>query len=169
MKRFALAVMLLFCALPAFAAPPSDAQVDELLVLMRVRQTLDTILPQVQASQQQMVQQLIADRQLSAEARQKLDRITEKSAAHVRAALAWERLQPLYRDIYRQTFSAEDIAAMSDFYRSPAGQNLLDKMPQLMQNTMAAMQKLIVPMLQQMQQEIAAEAGIAPAAPETAK
>lgn len=162
MKRLALAALLLLSTPLALAAPPSDAQVDRLLSVMRVEQTLQAMLPQIEASQRQMVQQIIAGQPMSAEQQQKLDAIIVKSSAHTREILSWQKMQPLYRDIYQQTFSADDMDAMIGFYGSPAGRNLLDKMPQLMQNTMGAVQKLLVPMLQQLQQDIAAEAGASP-------
>ena len=157
MKRFALATLLALSPLVAFAAPPSDAQVDKLLEVMRAKQTLEVIVPQVKASQQQMIAQLTAGKTLTAEQKAGIDRVLARSDAQMTQLLTWEKFEPLYRDIYRQTFDAADVDAMIAFYSSQAGRNLLDKTPQLMQNTMAAMQKLIVPMLQQMEKDIAAE------------
>lgn len=149
---------LLLCLAPAaMAAQPSDAQVDKLLEVMRARATVDAMLPQVAASQRQMVAQMTAGQPLTPEQQAKLDRLLEKSMASVGRAMSWDKLEPVYRDIYRQTFTGEDMDAMIGFYSSPAGQKLLDKMPQLMQNTMAGVQKLLVPMLEEMQREIEAE------------
>lgn len=156
MKRYLLAALLLLSAPFANATPPSDAQVDRLLAVMRAQKTVEAIVPQVQASQQDMIQRMTAGQTLTAEQQRQLDSIMFKSNAQMLSMLSWNKMQPLYRDIYRQTFSAEDMEAMIDFYGSPAGQNLLDKMPQLMQNTMTAMQTLMVPMLQQMQKDIEA-------------
>ncbi|MDH5833341.1 DUF2059 domain-containing protein [Luteimonas sp. M1R5S59] len=86
-----------------------------------------------------------------------MEAILARSAGAVRQALAWENLEPIYRDIYRRTFSAEDIDAIIAFYETPAGQRMIEKMPALMQHTMDAMQRLVVPMLEQLQREIAAE------------
>ncbi|WP_189644708.1 DUF2059 domain-containing protein [Luteimonas gilva] len=161
MKKIAIALSGWLLCLTAFSAvaqtPASDAQVDKLLEVMRARQTLDAVMPQVAASQQQMAAQMTADKQFTPEQRAKLDRILEKSMAGIQRAMAWEKLEPIYRDIYRQTFTAEDMDAMIGFYGSPAGQKLLEKMPQLMQNTMAGVQKLLVPMLDEMQRDIEAE------------
>jgi len=154
MKRYALAALLLVAAPFAFAAPPSDAQVDQLLDVMRAKKTVEAMVPQVQALQQQMVQQLTAGQPLTPEQQQALDRIVYQSNAQMLARVSWNNMQPLYREIYRQTFSAQDMDAMVGFYGSQAGQNLLDKMPRLMQNTMTAMQQVMVPMLQQMQHDI---------------
>lgn len=168
MKRFAITLSGLLLCLLATASPAqdaSDAQVDKLLEVMRARQTLDAVLPQVEASQRQMVEQMSATKPLTPEQRAQLDRLLRKSMAGIRQAMAWEKMGPLYRDIYRRTFTAEDMDAMIGFYGSPAGQKLLDKMPQLMQNTMAGVQKLLVPMLEDMQRDIEAELGPLPVPP----
>ncbi len=157
MKRFVLAALLAMSAPFAHAAPPSDAQVDQLLEVMRARQTIEVMLPQIGDMQQRMVEQMTAGQPLTEQQRRDLQRIIDRTSIGIRDSLSWDKLQPLYRDIYRQTFSAQDMDAMIDFYGSSAGQSLLDKMPQLMQNTMGAMQKVIVPMVDQMQRDIAAE------------
>lgn len=164
MKRFALTALLALSPLVAVATPPSDAQVDKLLEVMRARQTLEVIVPQVKASQQQMIAQLTAGKTLTAEQKADVERIQARSDARLAEMLTWQKFEPLYRDIYRQTFDAADMDAMIAFYSSQAGRNLLDKMPLLTQNTMTAIQKLIVPMLQQMEKDIAAEAGAGAAA-----
>jgi hypothetical protein len=162
MKRFVAALLILvaasFIAPAAMAASATDQQVDHLMEVMRVEQTLNAILPQIRASQQQMVSQLTTDKPLTDEQRKRLDAFLDRSSERIATALAWKNMQPVYRDIYRQTFTAEDIDAMVAFYGSQAGQNLLDKMPQLMQNSMAAVQKMLVPILQDMQKDLEAEA-----------
>lgn len=169
MKRFALATLLALSPLAAFAAPPSDAQVDKLLEVMRARQTLEVIVPQVKASQQQMLAQLTAGKSLTPAQKAEVDRILAQSDARMAELLTWQKFEPLYRDIYRQTFDAADMDAMIAFYSSQAGRNLLDKMPLLMQNTMASMQKLIVPMLQQLEKDLVAQTGGSAPAADTAK
>src|SRR5690606_37919127 len=165
--RIFIAALLLISiwALPAQAqeaqSPADDARIDRLLEVTRAREMLDATLPQIEASQQQMLAQMTAGRELDAAQRQRIDALLASSSSAVRKALSWENLAPVYRDIYRQTFTGEDIDAIIAFYESPAGQRMLEKMPALMQNTMTAMQRLIVPMLQQMERELAAEVSAA--------
>ena len=154
MLRHALAALLLLAPLVADATPPSDAQVDHLLEVMRAKRTVEAMVPQVQAMQRQMVAQFTAGQPLTPAQREELDRVLYRSNAQILARVSWNNMQPLYRDIYRRSFSAEDMAAMVDFYGSQAGQNLLDRMPQLMQHTMTAMQQVMAPMLEQMQRDI---------------
>lgn len=162
--RILLAALLaLGAALPAQAQQAvDDARLDRLLEVTRARQTMDAVLPQIEASQRQMVAQMTGGRELDAAQQQRIDRTLAASATAIRKTLAWENLEPVYRDIYRQTFTGEDIDAIIAFYESAAGQRMLDKMPELMQNTMAAMQRLVVPMLQEMEREVAAEVSSAP-------
>ena len=165
-RTLLLAVLLLFApfaAADAVAAetPLDDARVDRLLEVTRARQMLEGMLPQVEASQRQMVAQLTAGQELDDAQRARMEAIVSRSAGAVRQALAWENLEPVYRDIYRRPFSAEDIDAIIAFYETPAGQRMIEKMPALMQHTMEAMQGLVVPMLEQMQREIAAEVSAA--------
>ena len=162
MKDVAARLVLVAASLvapAAAAAPATDQQIDQLMEVMRVEQTLDAIRPQIRTSQQRMVEQLTADKPLTGEQRQRLDVLLDRSSERTAKLLAWTNMKPLYRDIYRDTFTAEDIEAMVAFYASPSGQKLLDKMPQLMQNTLGAVQKMLVPALQEMQKDLEAAAG----------
>ena len=165
-RRLHLAALLAlaFCAPLAHAAPPSEAQIDRLLEVMRAEQTANAVIPQVMASQQQMIAQLTQD--ADPQQREAALRAAASSLRAVESALSWDSLQPIYREIYMETFTAEDTEAMVSFYSSPAGQNLLDKMPLLMQNTMTAVQRLVIPMLQQLERDLRTEldTGAAPAA-----
>lgn len=152
-----LGAALLFCAQLATAAVPTDAQIDKLMSVMHAKDTVAAILPQVEGMQKQMVAKLTAGQALTPEQQARLDRITSDANAQIRQTLTWDKLQPLYRDIYKQSFDSDDVDAMVGFYSSPAGQRVLAKMPQLMQHTMAAVQQLVVPMLQGMQHDIQAE------------
>lgn len=149
--------LALGAATSANAAEPAAGEVDRLMEVMRMQQTLDAIWPQVEAMQAQMVDQL-ADGSLDAEARAELQATLDRSNARMREALAWDKVQPVYRDIYQQTFDAEDVQAMTEFYASPTGQRVLDKTPQLMANTMAATQQLMMPLLQEMERDLQATA-----------
>lgn len=167
MSHKSLFLTLLLAASAAFAPTPvaaqgaDDARIDRLLEVTRARQLIDSMLPQVEASQQQMFEQIAAGRRIDADQQAAMERIRERSAAALRQVLAWDNLEPIYRDLYRETFSAEDVDAMLAFYESPTGQRVLDKMPLLMEKTMVAMQRIVVPLLQQLEQDIRAETSAA--------
>ena len=153
-RSIALLAALVLAPLAAAAQDATPAQADRLLEVMRARETVDAMLPQIQVSQQQMVEQLTAGQQFDEAEKARLNELMQKSNARITQALSWEKLAPVYRDIYLKTFNAEDMDAMIAFYSSDAGQKLLDKMPQLMQHTMSAVQELVMPVLQEMEQDI---------------
>lgn len=157
--------LLIACAGAAWAqdetqAPPSDADVERLLTAARAQSLLDTMLPQMEAMQQQQLAQATQGRELSAQQRQQLDRIQARTTEIMRRALAWEAMRPLYIDLYKKTFSKQDVEAMTAFYESPAGRSLLDKTPTLMQHLMGAIQEKMAPLFKELEgdlQQIAAE------------
>ena len=101
---------------------------------------IDTMVPQIEAMQQQQFQQA-AQRQLTAQQQEQLKRIQARTSQTLRQAMSWQQLRPMYVDLYKKTFSKEDVLAMAEFYESAAGQSLLDKTPALMQNVMVAIRR----------------------------
>ncbi len=159
LKRCTLALALLLAAPLAHAAPPTDAQIDALLQAARTERMMESLWPQFEAMQRQMLQQAMQGREHDPEAQARAQRTLERSNAALHKALSWERLQPLLRDIYRRHLDAEDVEAITAFYRTPAGQKLLDKGPALMQASMEAVQPLLMEVLGEMEKELRAEAG----------
>jgi len=157
MRRMFAAVVLSLVAPMAFAAKPTDAQIDRLFEVMRQKQTLESVLGQTEAMQKGMLAEMTKGKALTAEDQAKLERVAAISSKNVREMLAWEKVGPKFRALYAESFEGEDIEAITAFYASPAGQRFLDKMPVLMQKTMALVQELTVPMMQKMQEDMARE------------
>ncbi|MBN6150622.1 DUF2059 domain-containing protein [Xanthomonas sp. AmX2] len=152
--RLLLVLMLALAVAPALAVPPSDADVNRLLSASRAQNMLDTMLPQMEAMQRQQFAQLTAQRQLTPQQQQQLQRIQERTEATVRKALSWQEMRPMYVTLYKQSFSKEDVLAMAEFYESPAGQSLLDKTPLLMQNLVTAIQQKMTPLFADLQKDL---------------
>ncbi|KAF1712474.1 hypothetical protein CSC70_02850 [Pseudoxanthomonas kalamensis DSM 18571] len=149
-----LLLSCLFATASALATPPSDAEIDRLLKASRSEDMLKAILPQIEDMQRQQFAQLTAGKELSETQQAELDRIQTKTSEVVHKALEWERMRPVYMEVYKQTFSSQDVRAITKFYESRAGRNLLDKTPALMQNLMSAVQQSITPMLQELDDEL---------------
>jgi hypothetical protein len=74
--------------------------------------------------------------------------------------LAWEKLEPMYLRLYTESFTEEEVGGMLAFYKTPAGQAVINKMPVLMQKTMLEVQKMssgLAPRMQEIQKDFAAE------------
>ena len=63
----------------------------------------------------------------------------------MRQVLAWEKMLPVYQEVYRQTYDAQDIEAMIAFYESSAGQRMVERQPALFRNLMAAIGRVMEP------------------------
>ena len=154
LQKLLVGASLALCAASAFAAPPSDADIERLLKASRAESMLNAILPQMEALQRQQFDQLTAGKPLSVEQKAEVDRIQSRTNEIVRASLAWEQMRPLYIEVYKKTFTSEEVKAMAKFYESPAGKSLLEKTPVLMQNLMLAIQQKMIPMLEALQAEL---------------
>ena len=87
-RLFASACLALF-ATSAFAAPPSDADIERLLKASRAESMLGAILPQMEAMQQQQFQQLTAGKDLTAEQKAEVGRAQCREREVVRVAAVW--------------------------------------------------------------------------------
>lgn len=148
------ASLLLAGLAPAWAAPATDADVNRLLAASRAQTMLDAMLPQMEAMQAQQFTQIAEKQSLTAEQKAGLQRIQQRTSQTLRQALAWSQMRPMYVDLYKQSFSKEDVLAMAEFYESPAGQSLLDKTPVLMQNLMVAIQQKMTPLMADLQKDL---------------
>ncbi|CAN7259618.1 DUF2059 domain-containing protein [Pseudoxanthomonas sp. LjRoot168] len=149
-----LATVALACASTAFAAEPSDADIDRLLKASRAESLLAGVVPQMEAVQQQEFDKHFAGQAMTEEQKAEVARIQAKTREIVRKALSWEEMRPVYLDVYKKTYTREDVRAITKFYESAAGKRMLDKNPALMQNILTAVQQKMVPMLEELQGEI---------------
>lgn len=156
LQRAALLLVLGLAALPALATPPSDGDINRLLSASRAQAMLDSMLPQIENMQRQQFEQITQQRDLNPQQQEQLKRIQLRTAQTLRQALSWQQLRPMYVDLYKQTFTKEDVLAMAEFYESSAGQSLLDKTPALMQNVMVAIQARMQPLFADLQKDLEA-------------
>lgn len=151
-----------FAMCPAIAAEPpaSEASVRELLTITQSQKLLDGTMGQVDAMMQRSMKQALAGQTLTADQQRIMDNMRTKMIALFREDMKWETLEPMFIDIYKQSFSQKEVDGMLDFYKSEPGQAVIAKMPLVMQNTMQAMQgrmAVMLPKLQRLQQDAIAE------------
>ena len=74
--------------------------------------------------------------------------------------MTWEKMEPMYLRIYRTSLSQSEVDGMIAFYQTPAGQAVINKLPLILQNSMAEVGQMMGPMIQraeQMQKELATQ------------
>ncbi|WNY20132.1 DUF2059 domain-containing protein [Xylella fastidiosa] len=146
--------MTIAMPLVATATPPNDADVNRLLSVSRMQAIHDSMIPQLETMEEKQFDQMAAKHTLSTEEKAKMVQILERSKQRIRKAMSWSELEPVYIDLYKHSFSREDVLAMTKFYESSAGQSLLDKTPVLMQNLMVTIQKKMAPLTDDLMQDL---------------
>lgn len=141
------------CAAPAFAARPSDAQIDQLMHSMNYERMKGEMLKQMREAAEMMAENEAGDR-LDDKQRETLKRRLAQQMSMVDEMLDWKAVAPIYRKVYGETFDAAEVQAIIDFYDSPAGRSIMEKMPQAMSRTMQEMQPLMKTMFERMQREL---------------
>ena len=144
--------LLLILPAAASAAPPSDAQLDRLLEVTRTEQQLEAMIPQIEQAQEEMALRLTGG---ASDTDRAVGSALANSRTALRRILTWERLRPMYLEVYRNTYESEDIEAITQFYQTPAGQRLLERQPEMVKNTMEAVERLIQPEFEQLASALA--------------
>jgi len=159
--KTALVLALACLSLHAAAAPASDATIEELLDVARSKSLMESVSAGMEQSMHVMMADMIKHEQLTPAQQRAFEKFPAKFAAVMREEMGWDRMKPQLLDIYRDVFTQEEVEGQIAFYRSPAGQAMLDKMPQVMQKVMAMSQqqaRSLVPRIQAAMQEALAEA-----------
>ena len=88
--------------------------------------------------------------------------------ALVKEQLNWTDLEPIMIEVYRDTFTQHEIDGMLRFYRSEAGQAVINKLPTATQESMARIQgrvNALTPKIMELEKETSAQIKAAGDAP----
>ena len=155
MLRKYLVLLSISCATALAAEAPASAEsIREVLQITQARSLLDKMWPQIDAMMTSAMQQGLKGKDFSLEQRQALGQMQTKMVNAMREELSWEKLEPMYIEIYQKSFTQEELDGVLAFYKSPAGAALIKKMPIVVQETMLAMQRRVGPMMERMQKSV---------------
>ena len=132
------------------SAPPSPDSIEALLAATRAEKLVDTMLANVDQVMRQSMAAGVQGQQFSAEQQRVIDGARAKFVQVLREELTWDKLRPLYVQIYQETFTQEEIDGLIAFYNSPAGVAFVEKMPVVMQKSMSITQSRLGPMMEKM-------------------
>ena len=163
------AVALAMAASYASAAQPSQESIVTLLTLTRSEQLIEKSRADMEKYMRSGVAMGLGGRQPSEREQQIIDKMVRDSVAVMREALDWPSMRDFMAGLYAQHFSQEEVDGLIAFYRSPAGEALVNKMPLVMDASVANIQRTMVgiaPRLQaisaQAQKELRKAAGAKP-------
>jgi len=115
------------------------AKVEELMTTMHVDSMMDQMTTMAKAQAEQATQGMPTDT-MTPEQKKIFADFREKSLDLVMGTVSYKALEPEIVKLYTDTFTEEEIDGITSFYKSPTGQALLNKTPQLMSAMMQFMQ-----------------------------
>lgn len=154
-------------SISTYAAPPSDESVQQLLELTQTGKMMDTAFAQMDGMMKASMKQITKGQTLTPAEQAVMDQQQAKMLAIIKDELSWDKMKGSFTQIYRDTFSQEEVDGLIAFYQSPTGKAFVAKQPELMKNTMMVMQQHMGPTMEKIQamtKETANELAVAKAA-----
>jgi len=151
MKKALIVSFITLSFLTQMAGADSLEKAKELIKIMEVTKQLDESQKQIGQFMDQMVdsQGLSGEEAITAKA---LAKKSMESSFEAMKSIDWEIM---FADIYASVFTEDEIQALIDFYKSPAGKKFLDKQPELMAATMQKMQGEMAKLMPKIQADVA--------------
>ncbi len=144
----------LFAATACHAAPASRESVEAMFATMSMDKTIASTVEKMQNFVRQSIANMPQTRGLTPAQRQQMDRGLVDVDAMLRDELTWAKLEPELVGVYAATFTQDEIDGQAAFYRTPAGQALIAKTPELTERTLAAMQTRLQALMPRLQQKM---------------
>jgi hypothetical protein len=154
--RAVLFALIVIQPVIAAESKPTEASIRELMSIMQSRKLFDATMKQIDAMMQASMRQVLAGQALSQKQEEILDEMRSKMVTLVNDEMNPEIFEPMLIDIYKNSFTQQEIDGMRVFYKTDAGKALIDKMPVVMQQSMETMQRrmaVFMPKLQELQRE----------------
>ena len=132
-------LIFLACCLPAAQADEASktAIINELFAVTHV----DTLMQQTER-QALILQKSRFERSEPFKSNQAAtDELVDRMAQLLNDKLSWEKLKPAMTKLYADNFTEEELAATLTFYKTPAGQAMLTKLPTVMTSAMSITQQ----------------------------
>jgi uncharacterized protein len=159
MKLIAGTVILIltFCNSAVYADDQSHrAAAEEMLRISKADQMIKPLFEHVGRSLEQEFNQM----NVPEDKKPLLKKYTEKIFAVMENEMSWDKIKDEYIDIYLRVYTEAEIKEIIVFYKTPAGQKMIDKMPLLIQESMSVSQNrlnTLLPRIQQITEEMANE------------
>jgi hypothetical protein len=153
-RHAACGLAALVMSAAAWSAAPTDASIEELLEFTQGEKMIDLMLGDVEKSVLQGAKAGMGDRQPTPREQRILEAVARTTSEVLREEVTWAKLKPVMLEVYRDSFTQEEVDGQIAFYRSPVGQSVSAKMPATMRRSMAASDQLLQPVMPRLMQAI---------------
>lgn len=170
LKRLVIGALALACSTPFVIAQDDTSKglAEELLLLMEIPQNIEKSFQMIKQMQAAQFQQMAGGVAGTEEVASLQDEIMDM----ISAEMSWDNLKDDYIGIYSDTFTADELRGIIEFYKSPVGQKFVEKMPELQRRSMELSQKQTLELMpkiqsksQEVMQKVRAASGDAPSVP----
>jgi hypothetical protein len=115
LKVLRIALFALIAVQPAIAADskPTEESIRQLMAVVQSRKLIDGALGQVDSLMQNSIHQALAGQTVTADQQKILDEMRAKALVILKDEMKWEILEPMFINIYQQSFNQREVAACS--------------------------------------------------------
>lgn len=136
-------IIFLFFSSLAHAGQATEGTIRQLIEITNARQLLEGVQAQINTLMSDSIQQALHGKTPTPQQQQAIAHMKDGMVGLLKSELSWDKFEPLYLRLYSESFTEEEAAGMLAFYKTPAGQAVINKMPLLMQKTMLETQKMM--------------------------
>lgn len=159
MRRY-VAVLLIALTVGCCCARADEAskraKAEQLFVLLHMDTMMDQLMSGVKKQVQQITESMPGADQATPEQKKQIVDFQQRVMDTVNQKIGWKALEPDFINLYAGTYTEEELDGIIAFYKSPVGQKMMEKTPELMtKSTQIAQQKMseLQPVLNQMVQD----------------
>jgi len=151
---FCMVVLALAIAVPVRAAENNNARalVEEILQLTKADETMR----RMQDEMRKMIAAQLESMDFDGKGTEAFQKEFDGVFSSVFTDDLWKRLRDPLIDAYVRVYSTEELAELRDFYKSPLGQKMIAKMPELMRESLKASQEVMQDLIPELQAKVAA-------------
>lgn len=156
MLKKTLAMCMLVMWGNVYAAAPSDELIFKFMEVSNVKGALETMRANADTALRNNLLQSLQYPQLNDKQKKIAEEAGDKAVKIQQENLSYDAIVKLVLPLYRRTFTQEELQAAINFYSSPAGRSINQKMPQLATESMKLTTELnqkVIPQYQKIAQE----------------
>ena len=127
MKNAAFGLIFLCSVVAAQAVPPSDESILKMMNSLQLQTTLDQMVAQLDAGMKAGLKQSMQGKELTPLQTAELGQLQTRMSATIKEELAFAKVKDVYLQVYRETFTQDEVNGINAFYTSPAGKAMIEK------------------------------------------
>lgn len=169
MRRY-VAVLLMVLTVGCCCARADEAskraKAEQLFTLLRMDTMMDQLMGGVKRQVQQITESMPGADQATPEQKKQIVDFQQRVMDVVNQKIGWKALEPDFITLYASTYTEEELDGIVAFYKSPVGQRMIEKTPeltakstQITQQKMSELQPQLSQMVQDFMKQMAAATG----------